>query len=404
MTTPGLLRIGNAKREAAAAIAPQTAADITVDGSVAGWNTVREWLRLWAYAFVVYTGVAVLAVMSDALNSVRLGAPIDVGRLIVHRALQEYTCAPFVPPLFWLVHRFPIDRRHWRRSVPILLAASAACVVAKYVAVYLPLARVAFPNEGSTLSAVLTLYAVEVLSDFWGVIGVAHAIEFYQRAQTRERVAAELRARLSEAQLQALRSQLHPHFLFNALNGVATLMHQDVPAADRMVTDLASLLRTTLDYSDAHEIRLGDELALLERYLAIVSVRFRDRLTVSYRIASDVRDVLVPQFLLQPLAENAVEHGIARRAGPGMLVIGAERAGDQIVVTVSDDGPGLRTDRRGGTGIGLANTRARLRELYGPDHELRLDAGSPGGGVRVTIRLPYRRAGVPARDHAPVAA
>lgn len=225
MTTRESRRVAHETRDAGAAVASQAADDVTVASAGAGWNTAGEWLRLWAYALIVYTGVAVLAVTSDALNSMRLGAPVGLGHVVVRRALQEYTCALFVPPLFWLVHRFPIDRRHWRRSVPILLAASVACVVVKYVAVYLPLARVAFPNEGSTLAAVLTLYAVEVLSDFWGVIGVAHAIEFYRRAQARERIAAELRARLSEAQLQALRSQLHPHFLFNALNGVAALMH-----------------------------------------------------------------------------------------------------------------------------------------------------------------------------------
>jgi len=368
------------------------------------WDTPREWVRLWSYAFAVYTVLVVLAVTSSALNSLRLGAPVDLPRLVGHRALEEYTCALFVPPLFWLVHRFPIDRRQWRRNAPVLFAASAVCVVAKYVAVYLPVARLAFPGDRTTLAAALTLYTVEVLSDFWGVIGVAHAIEFYRRAQSRERTAAELRARLSEAQLQALRSQLHPHFLFNALNGVATLMHQDVRAADQMLTDLAGLLRAALDHQDAHEIRLGDELALLERYLAVLSARFRDRLTVKYRIAPDVGDALVPQFLLQPLAENAVEHGIARRAGPGTLTIGAERSGDRITVTVCDDGPGLRGTPRGRVGIGLANTRARLRELYGADHELLLEPvepPSPGraadGGVRVTVRLPYRRhAGAPA--------
>ncbi|AHG92733.1 histidine kinase internal region (plasmid) [Gemmatirosa kalamazoonensis] len=367
------------------------------DAAAGGWDTPGEWLRLWGYAFVAYTALTILATTSSALNELRLGAPIDLPRLVGHRALEEYTCAVFVPPLFWLVHRFPIDRRRWRRSAPILLAASLLCVVVKYVAVYLPLARLAFPSDRPTLSAVLTLYAVEVLSDFLGVIGVAHAIEYYRRAQSRERLAAELRARLSEAQLQSLRSQLHPHFLFNALNGVATLMHQDVHAADRMVTNLAGLLRAALDHADAHEIPLAEELGLLERYLAIVSARFHDRLTVAYRIAPDVYDALVPQFLLQPLAENAVEHGIARRAGPGTITIGAERAGDAVVLTVGDDGPGGRGDRPRGErpragGIGLANTRARLRELYGPDCALDLETAA-GRGACVTIRVPYRRAG-----------
>ena len=356
-------------------------------GARTGW---REWTTLWGYAFVAYTGMVVITATSGALNGRASGLHVDWASLILRHALQEYTCALFVPPLFWLVRRYPLDRRHWRRSLPILVAATLLFIVVKYVALYLPLTRIVFPRETLTLSSVLMLDAPQVLVDFLAVIGVAHALEFHRRAQDRERLATQLSAKLSEAQLQTLRSQLHPHFLFNTLNGVAALMHRDVMAADRMVTDLAELLRATLQHTGQHEIPLREELALLERYLAIVALRFGDRLTVKYEIAPDVGAALVPQFLLQPLGENAIEHGIARRPGPGVIVVGASRIDGQLRLTVSDDGAGLRDAGAAGHGIGLTNTRARLRGLYGTAQELRLDAASPDGGVCVSVILPYR--------------
>jgi LytS/YehU family sensor histidine kinase len=263
------------------------------------------------------------------------------------------------------------------------------------VAVFLPLLHIFFPSDTSTWAATLATNTIPVVIDFWGVIGVAHAVEYYRRAQERDRVAAQLKAQLTEAQLQALRSQLHPHFLFNTLNGVATLMHRDVDAADRMVTDLADLLRATLQHSGAHEIPLREELTLLQRYLAIVGTRFRDRLTVSYDIAPEVEDALVPQFLLQPLAENAVEHGIAQLVRPGAVVVGARRTDDDVILTVTDDGPGLRGGAPHGHGVGLANTRARLEELYGSRQHLTLEPATASGGVRVTVTIPYRRRSAP---------
>jgi two-component system, LytTR family, sensor kinase len=369
---------------------------IVVDdgASAAAWSSWGSWLSLWTYAFIVYTGLVVLAVTSHVLESIQVGSPVHLPSLIGHRALEEYTCAVFVPPLFWLVHRFPIDRRHWRRSAPVLLAASVACVIIKYVAIYLPLMWIIFPQDRATVVSTMPLYVTDVLAEFWGIIGVAHAIEFYRRAQGRERLAAELHARLSQAQLDAIRSQLHPHFLFNALNGIATLMHRDVHSADRMVTNLADLLRATLQYSDTPEIPLSEELALLERYLAIAALRFPDRLRVNYEIAPDVRDALVPQFLLQPLAENAVEHGIARRATPGTLVVGATHVADRLLLSIYDDGPEPRSNHSAGMGIGLTNTRLRLQAMYGDEHELHIEPASQGRGFHVRILLPYRHRSV----------
>jgi LytS/YehU family sensor histidine kinase len=166
-------------------------------------------------------------------------------------------------------------------------------------------------------------------------------------------------------------------------------MHWDVGAADEMVTQLADLLRETLRYRGSHEIPLTEELALLDRYLGVMRVRFHDRLTVHSDIEPGVRDALVPHFLLQPLVENALEHGIAQRPGPGCVEIAARRDGDTVRITITDDGPGLAGAHSNGHGVGLTNARARLSELYGSDQTLTLEPATPGGGALATVILPY---------------
>jgi sensor histidine kinase YesM len=236
---------------------------------------------------------------------------------------------------------------------------------------------------------------------FWAVIGIVHAYVVTRRLRERERLAAELRVRLSEARLEALQGQLRPHFLFNTLNGISTLIHADPEAADRTVVQLGELLRASLERSGSHEIPLAEELALLERYLAIMQTRFHDRLRVELSIDPDARDALVPHFILQPLVENALEHGIARRAGAGRIRVTARTeprggSGGLLCLAVADDGPGAHRDEAHGTpavdeGVGLANTRLRLQQLYGYRHRLALAQG-PLGGMEVTIELPLRTA------------
>lgn len=355
----------------------------------------RRWLRLWAWGFLAYTVLAVLSTTQNAVNAARAGQTVDWPALIANRFLDNYGYALFVPVLFLLVRRFPLDRAHWVRSAPVLLLATFVCVFVKCVWV-----------EGLTAGLVplaggFNSHVFGEMYDMSGIVVVAQAIEFYRRAQERERQAAELRERLTHAQLDALRSQLHPHFLFNTLNGTAALMHTDVAAADRMLTQLADLLRATLAYAGAQEIPLGEELELLDRYLAIMRVRFRDRLTVHVDAGPEVREGLVPAFLLQPLVENALEHGIDAKPGPGRLDVRAVRdlegegAGERLRITITDDGPG--PDRQTPAGVGLANTRERLAQLYGDRQRLTL-AAAPGGngGAQVIVSLPWRTAGDPA--------
>ncbi len=218
----------------------------------------------------------------------------------------------------------------------------------------------------------------------------AHAFAYYHRAREREKEAIVLNAGLSRAKLDALRLQLQPHFLFNTLNAISTLVHRDADAADELIGDLSELLRLSLQTSE-HEVPLSRELELLDCYLAIERTRLGDRLKLVREIDPQALCALVPTFVLQPLAENAIRHGIEPRRAAGTLTVRADLVGGNLRLVVADDGVGLQATGQRSTrrGIGIANTEQRLRALHGD--AAHLDLVSPeSGGVQVQIVLPWR--------------
>lgn len=223
---------------------------------------------------------------------------------------------------------------------------------------------------------------------YWIVVSIVQALRFQRRSQERERKALELEARLAEAKLSALRMQLHPHFLFNTLNAIATLVHKDPEAADEMIVNLGELLRATLD-TQAQEIPLRQELEFLDRYLAIQQVRFGDRLQVEKHIDAGTLEARVPTLILQPLVENAIRYGIEPNPGPGLLSLMAQRREDMLQLTIRDSGSPQGKPAPTSSGIGLVNTKARLEELYGAAGRLMLNTASSGGSS-VELELPFR--------------
>ena len=219
---------------------------------------------------------------------------------------------------------------------------------------------------------------------YTAAVAVTLALDGWQRA-------ARLEAQLAQARLETLRSQLNPHFLFNALQTVSALTGPADHRARRVLRDLGDLLRLSLEPSGAHEVPLDDELGFLDRYLSIERVRFEDRLTVVVEVDDDARDALVPTLLLQPLVENAVKHGVAPHEGPVRIDLRARREGDRLTIRVSDDGgPGDgRADAAASMGIGLANVASRLRVLYGAEATL-AHGPAPAGGYAVRLSLPFR--------------
>lgn len=352
-----------------------------------GW---RSRLRAPAAIFGVWTILALLSAIQIGLSRAYEGEAVDWGHVLCLAAVDWYTCAAFTPAILWLVRRWPLRRRGFGLTLARYVGVTVALVVLRF-ALYVPLRQLVAPVPDLSLGRVLAGGFFGEFLAFAAVIAVACALDAYRSLVARELRDSQLEARLSRAQLEALRRQIHPHFLFNALHGISTLMHRDVALADEMLARLADLLRATLDREGVQEVPLNEELALLDRYLGLMQVRFGDRLGVSVDIAPDLRDALVPHFLLQPLVENAIQHGIARRAGAGRVTVVARRAADGLAITVSDDGPGLTAAAGDAVreGIGLSNTRLRLRELYGDAGRLAI-AGGRGEGTQVTVFLPCR--------------
>jgi hypothetical protein len=248
------------------------------------------------------------------------------------------------------------------------------------------LARVTPLDEAAKLVLLVIFGLVSTYATYWVEDVVREASK---ESAERQRVVT----RLVQAELDTLKLQLNPHFLFNALNSAMALIATDPPAAERMVSELSDFLRLVLSTSSEQEVPLERELGLLDRYVAIQRVRFQDRLTVSCNIEDGVRAAMVPSLLLQPLVENAIRHGIGPRAGAGYVQVTARRVGDRLTIAILDDGVGVTTrrtrERSRGTGLGLTNTRTRLIHLYGDGHEFESGPREEGGyAVRITI--PFR--------------
>jgi LytS/YehU family sensor histidine kinase len=243
-----------------------------------------------------------------------------------------------------------------------------------------------FPFESVLRTTAMKSLVWNVVT-YSGVLAAAHALEYYRRFREREVAAAQLTSQLATAQLAALKMQLHPHFLFNTLHAIAVLVRkQDTQGSVRMITGLSDLLRLVLDSDGQQLVPLKQELDFISRYLDIERVRFADRLRVTTDIAHDTLDAQVPYLVLQPLVENAIRHGISSRVGAGELEIVARRAGGNLLVTIRDDGAGVRPSST--PGLGLRNVRARLEQLYPGRHRLTLEDDARGGAI-VTLEMPF---------------
>lgn len=316
-----------------------------------------------------------------------------------------YVWALLAPAIIWIANRLRIERQTWYRSVFIHVLAGMAFaeihIVAqegfrRWLAVYNG-RTIAMPFLWRLKAAMIQYMDWEMMT-YWAIIGLAFAVMYYREAQDRTVAAAKLETKLLETQLQTLQSQLHPHFLFNTLHAISSLMHSNVDQADRMLSRLAELLRMTLDNVGQQEVPLKDELDFLGRYLQIEQTRFRDRLTVKFDVQPESLDGLVPWMLLQPLVENSIKHGIAPKPGPGTIEVLTRRENDRLVLEIKDDGMGLNQDALTAlqSGIGLSTTRARLQHLFGRDYQFEFHRQSNLKGVTVKVVLPWRTEAVQA--------
>lgn len=298
--------------------------------------------------------------------------------------------------IFALCDRWPLERGGWGRALAVHIPVSLVTMtlmIGLLVAVDHGLGII---REGRTLEShyviQLRSYAELELILYWAIVGAHAALRGHEAWLEQRTIRVRLEADLAEASLRALKAQLNPHFLFNALNSVMTLIASDPPAAQRMLVRLSELLRITLAANEASEVTVDQELELVTRYLEIERIRFGDRLTVSIEVEEGARDSRVPALVLQPLVENAIVHGLSQRPGPGRVEVQARLSGSNVVLSVRDDGPGMgRPSTHAGRGIGLGNLRSRLERLYGDRFELAM-TDDPGGGARATIVIPRAQA------------
>lgn len=345
-------------------------------------------LRRLALIFVAWTAAALFFLTQDLIRAAHFDDPTPWTRYLLSWLVGSWVMAALTPAILALGARFPIERRGWPRRVALHLVASAvvAFVSLAIVAALLLVAGSIGPlpavSYAAALQLLLALSFHGNIVAYWLVLGIQQSLRVYRRAQQRE-------TELVRAQLAALKLQVQPHFLYNTLNAIMVLVRQQRGReAEDTLGRLADLLRAVLDGGAAQEVALRRELAIVELYLDIEKLRFGDRLRVELAVDPEVEDAAVPPLALQPLVENAVRHGIGRRAAAGRLEIRAASDREQLVLSVTDDGagPGGSSD---GAGIGLASTRARLAQLYGGAASLGL-AAAPGGGAVATLRLPYK--------------
>jgi len=356
--------------------------------------------RLW---LIIAAACIVPAVLDGSLTYVqaRMSGRVAGWQEIFWQSNEWLILGALTPLVYWLARRYPLRPPIRARN---LLAHVAGAL----------LLCIGWATAGASLRWLLGIGPTQITKTQhltgwllttipWGTfmyfttLGCMHAFAYFVEAKEREAQASRLAAQVAEARLGALRMQLHPHFLFNSLNAITVLVRdQDTVAAGRMLDLLSDVLRQVLRADQSHEVSLADELRFLERYLAIEQVRFSDRLRVRFDVDDSLLDAAVPEFLLQPLVENALRHGIAKRADGGSVDVSAGRDGDALVLSVRDNGPGLGTSTQrdgSGNGLGLANIRERLTTLYGPRGrvELRARLDSEGGGTLATVTIPFRR-------------
>ena len=319
--------------------------------------------------------------------------PIPYAKAFFVQASACYLWALVTPLVLWLARRFRIERNNWPRKVAVHILISLALVSALIIihfVIYMALVGRAHMITMLNMFGYLYPNLDRWFLVYWFIFLMSHASNYYKSYRKGELKASELRTQLVQSQLEALKMQVHPHFLFNTLHSISALLSKDTEAARKMISRLGDFLRLTLENSGAMEVTLQQEIEFLNGYLEIERIRFQDRLTTEIHVDPEVLDVRVPNLILQPIVENAMRHAVANCTSGRVEIIAAPRNGS-VRIEVRDNGPGLNMDRRlntrKGKGVGLANTRARLIGLYGSAASFELTNRS-SGGLTVALEIP----------------
>ncbi|HEY0809483.1 MAG TPA: histidine kinase [Longimicrobiales bacterium] len=355
--------------------------------------------RRWLVIFAVWSGIALFFCGQDLMRMAVRGEGVQWW-LLRNEISYWWFFIPLTPIALWAARRFWITRQDLARTIAI------HCVFALVVGLLHEVLMTGlmfltdqynFVTPPGRIMRVSELRAipVSILTGFykyWAMIGIYYAFVYARRTRLQQVQAAQLQTRLAQAELQALRMQLHPHFLFNTLHAVSMLNFSDVDAANRMLVQLSDLLRMSLEHSGKQHITLREELDFLRKYLEIEQTRFHDRLRVQFDVEPALLDAEVPNLILQPLVENAIRHGVSKMATPGLVEVTAARNNGRIELRVCDNGPGVSPNwnAEDHARIGLSTTIERLKQLYGAEQQFTI-APRPGGGTCAEILIPMRR-------------
>ena len=374
----------------------------TQSGLPAGPDRVGNVLRQGAIILLTATALGLFFAAQIYFSAASIHRDVSWAQALYWSFGDWYEWALLAPIIFWVCRTFRLERRSWLKGLAVYLCAGlllagihgVLCAAAAVLQGWVTAKPIEF---GPSLRGILANRTHYNLAVYAVIVCAWSAWDYYGKFREREAQAAELAGRLAQAQLQALRMQLNPHFLFNALNAVSSLMLKDVPAANKMLSRLGDLLRHSLEKSDQQEVPLQQEIEFLRRYLEIEQIRFGERLQLKVEIDASTLGAAVPNLILQPLVENAIRHAIEPQEAAGQIELRSLRANGRLLLQVSDNGPGLAPpiakaaevsgDSR--ERIGLNNTRERLRKLYGENQQFDL-VGNASGGVTASLSIPFR--------------
>jgi signal transduction histidine kinase len=350
----------------------------------------------YTYVLVGWGFYGIYMSIQSYLVNERLGRPITWSKAFAGDLSYSAVWVLLTPAVLWLARKFPLEKKNLAKGITIHLVASVAFALLHKAIHNAVLALYMMGMEGSQFSwevqfRNLIAYFDYGIQLYWIIVLLYASYEYYTRYQEKELRASQLETQLAHAQLQTLKMQLQPHFLFNTLNAISVLIQENPKAAHNMIGQLSDLLRLSLAHVETQEVPLRRELEFLDRYLEIQQMRFGDRLTVNKHIGDATLDAQVPYLILQPLVENALHYGISSQPGPGILEITAVRENGILWLGVRDTGPGMGNGEENahGPGVGLSNTQARLRQLYGERQSLTF-TNAVGGGLQVMVSIPFR--------------
>ncbi len=360
----------------------------------------RRWVPL-ALIWGIWTFIGIVFTLQGYFTSYRSERPVALTDSLYLQMTWSYLWALATPLVLWASARLPIERNNWLRSsslhVPISIVLSVIITALGHVVNWLYWGwMMGKPFSFVRMSRFVVANFSEGIGIYLLIALTSYAFNYYRRFREGQLRTLQLEAQLSQAQLQALKMQLHPHFLFNTLHSISALLNKDTEAARQMITRLGDFLRLTLENSGSQEVTLQQEMEFLSCYLEIERIRFRNRLVTHMDVAPQLLEARVPNLILQPIVENAIRHGIAPRSSPGLIEIEAKHQNGALRIQVRDNGPGLPKHRTSENlfrkGLGLSNTETRLERLYGAAHLFDL-SNDPDGGLIVTLEIPFHKDG-----------